>query len=492
MQSNDLAPEQRKHKTLIIGGGPAGLASAMILCDNKEDFLVLEKQPHIGGLSKTYTIEEDGLIFRTDYGPHRFFSKNKFLYQFIENILDEQWIQVNRVTRQYIKGKFYDYPVNGLQVIKNIGPWMVLKIFTGYIIAIIQYRIFKKPIRNFYDYIVSNFGKPLGYFNMINYTEKIWGISSKKLHEDWARQRITGLSVTQVFLTMMKRIFSRNTEGPKTLVNTFFYPEYGTGMIYEKIREKIESKGYKLETNSYPTVIKHDGKRITHVKALIDGKETEIEIDNLIESVYIDELLPMFDPAPPQNVLNAAKELSYRYLVMLFVTLDKDSVGPDQWLYFPDTNVPFARMSEMKNFSPHMVPEGKTSVLIEFFCDKDDDIYSASAEELLKKSLAVLEPEGFFKKSEVRHVYRFTAGKDYPIYTISYKEHLDIIKKYLDSFENLYYIGRPGRFKYTNQDQSLEMGILAGQSVVDGKRHDIESVANEQAYFEQGYNPHTQ
>ena len=56
----------------------------------------------------------------------------------------------------------------------------------------------------------------------------------------------------------------------------------------------------------------------------------------------------------------------------------------------------------------------------------------------------------------------------------------------LDRFANLYYIGRPGRFKYTNQDHSLEMGMLAAWSVVEGKRRDIEAVGSETEYFEKG------
>ena len=59
------------------------------------------------------------------------------------------------------------------------------------------------------------------------------------------------------------------------------------------------------------------------------------------------------------------------------------------------------------------------------------------------------------------------------------------MKSYLDSLANLIYIGRPGRFKYTNQDHSLEMGILSAKTIVEGVRYDIDGVGTETSYFEQ-------
>ena len=61
----------------------------------------------------------------------------------------------------------------------------------------------------------------------------------------------------------------------------------------------------------------------------------------------------------------------------------------------------------------------------------------------------------------------------------------------MDTFENFHAIGRPGRFRYTNQDHSLEMGILAAKNVLAGRRiHDIDAVGSDSEYFEKGYVPH--
>ncbi|MBI4129168.1 hypothetical protein HY464_00575, partial [Candidatus Peregrinibacteria bacterium] len=77
----------------------------------------------------------------------------------------------------------------------------------------------------------------------------------------------------------------------------------------------------------------------------------------------------------------------------------------------------------------------------------------------------------------------------YPLYDLMYRTHLQTILTWMDQFENFYAIGRPGRFRYTNQDHSLEMGILAARSILDGRRHNIEDVGKEQEYFERGFTP---
>ena len=70
--------KRTKADTLIIGAGPAGLSTAMHLFSGGKDFLVVEKEAAVGGLSRTFSFKEGDLEFRTDTGPHRFFSKNPF------------------------------------------------------------------------------------------------------------------------------------------------------------------------------------------------------------------------------------------------------------------------------------------------------------------------------------------------------------------------------------------------------------------------------
>lgn len=474
---------------MIIGAGPAGMAAAWHLARAKKDFCALEKNIEVGGLSRTYSIREGDLEFRTDNGPHRFFSKNKYLYDMIGAILQERWLLVERHTQQYLDGVFLDYPLRLGQVIKSVPLRHLVHMFFDYVIAFIRYHVFKKPITTFYDYAIANFGKRLAELNVLGYTEKVWGISCKELHPDWATQRISGLNIMSLIKDFVLGLFfrKRGTTGPKSLVDSFYYPEYGTGLIYQTMQQKLEEQGYQVSTSSFPTKLFHDGKRITRGEFSIAGETHTISFGHLIESIHITDFVKLLSPLPPQAVLDAAARLRYRSQVYLFVTLDKSQVTRNQWLYFGDRTIPFARVSEMKNFSARMSPPDKTSLFVEFFCNEEDAIYTMSAKALLAITLPHLEQFGFIKAGDVRHAYRFQGGKDYPIYDLAYRDNLKVVQEYLNGFTNLQFIGRPGRFKYTNQDHSLEMGILAARSVIEGKRLDIESVGSEKEYFEKGY-----
>ena len=141
----------------------------------------------------------------------------------------------------------------------------------------------------------------------------------------------------------------------------------------------------------------------------------------------------------------------------------------------------------MNNFSEKMSPRGRTSLFIEFFCWEGDEIWNMSKDNLLNITIAWLEKFGFLKKDNILDVYHIKQKYVYPVYDLEYKKNLDVVKNYLDAFSNLIYIGRPGRFKYTNQDHSLEMGILAARSILENKKFDIENVGAEKEYFEKGY-----
>lgn len=476
-----------KTPTLIIGAGPAGLACAMELLKEGKDFTLVEADSQVGGLAKTYVFKEGDLEFRTDNGPHRFFSKNQYLYDFIESLIAEQWITVHRQTRQFIDGKFYDYPINAVQALKNVGPWKAMQMGRDYFLAKIIYSGFKKPIKNFADYVYANFGKTLGEFNMINYTEKIWGIPAADIHQDWAGQRIKGLSIRALavdFFRRMLRLGSKNQ--PKTLVDTFYYPDMGAGLVYETIHKRIVQSGRLVFLNSKPQTFRHDGKRFYSTVLTTPEGEVKIEFENLVESIPLTEFILMLEPAMTNEIKKAGENLLHRSQVYLFITIDKDSITKDQWIYFPNKDIPFARISEMKNFSSKMAPFGKTSLFIEFFVNEGDNVWNMDKEGLLGLTVPHLEKMGFLSQQDIRNAYVIKKRNAYPVYDVEYKNYLKVVKDALDQFENLFYIGRPGRFRYNNQDHSLEMGMLAAKSIIEGEKYDMEEVGNEKEYFEKG------
>mgnify|MGYP001590611316 FL=1 len=141
----------------------------------------------------------------------------------------------------------------------------------------------------------------------------------------------------------------------------------------------------------------------------------------------------------------------------------------------------------MKNFSQDMSPKNKTSIFVEFFVDEGDKIWNMEKDDLFNLAMPFFEKLEFFKRSEVRNYYLLKKKNVYPVYDLTYQKHLEVVKNYLDKIHNLSYIGRPGRFKYNNQDHSLEMGMLAAKSIIEGKKYDLEEIGSEEEYFEKGY-----
>ena len=76
-------------KVIIIGAGPARLTAAYeLLKDNKEEYdvTILEESKVIGGIAKTVKYNGN----RMDIGGHRFFSKDKRIMNFWEELMPIQ------------------------------------------------------------------------------------------------------------------------------------------------------------------------------------------------------------------------------------------------------------------------------------------------------------------------------------------------------------------------------------------------------------------
>ncbi len=465
-----------KSDALIIGAGPCGISASFELSKKGASSIVIEKNPYIGGLSSTLQFGK----FRTDIGPHRFFSKNRYLYDMIEDLLGSDWIAVNRLTRFYIRDKFFMYPVDIMDTLKNLGFSGSLSVIYDYAYEKLKNNFSPRKIKSFEDKIISDFGRSLAELNMLNYTEKIWGLPCSKISPDWATQRIKDLSILEV----IKKALNMGSSA-KTLVDMFYYPKYGTKMIYEAMAKR--SLNSRIIMESSPVSLRHEGGKIKAVRVLSKEGEMDIEADNFISTMPLTELVKIITPSLDNKVLESAEKLKYRSHVSLFLAIDRQSLFNDQWVYLPDSYIPFGRMMEPRNFSHAMSEDGKTSLLLEFFCWYGDEVWQASSEKLLELALPRLNKIFSLKREEIfmREVHRERFA--YPVYDLDYKKNLEIVKKAVSSFSNLQVAGRGGAFKYNNQDHAIEMGLLSASNIIESPKYNLDDIGSEQAYFEKGY-----
>ena len=86
----------------IIGGGPAGLASAYFAKKNKIPFQLFESGSKVGGNCKT--LEFDGC--RYDVGAHRFHNKNKIATDTVKSLLGKDLLSVVAPSKISCRGSY--------------------------------------------------------------------------------------------------------------------------------------------------------------------------------------------------------------------------------------------------------------------------------------------------------------------------------------------------------------------------------------------------
>ena len=461
---------------VIIGAGPAGLTAAYELSNSNKKVIVLEKKNQVGGLAETKVFGN----YRYDIGPHRFFTKNKEVYELFLKILDKDAVEVDRKTRILFKNSYFDYPLTPLNALFGLGVFESIVIGCSYIFARIKSYLKISKIDNFEDWVVDKFGRKLFNNFFKNYTEKVWGIDCKDIGSDWAAQRIKGLSL----LTAVKfALFPNSKKRPKTLVDKFYYPRLGAGMLWEKFEEVIKSKGIEVVKNRTVTNVKSNGDIFTITYIDEDGNQTSVDAKNIFFSNPLLEFIEIYEAQVPQNVINSANNLNYRNHISVHVTIDK-KLFDDNWIYIHSPNLEMARIADFTNFSIDMSEDGTYPLTLEYFCFEDDNIWNQKNTEII--DFAVMELRSIFQENfEVIHSEVTRNAKAYPVIETGYQEHIDIIKEWLSSLPSITAIGRSGMFKYNNQDHAMATGLYAARTLMGEGNFDPWEVNVDGEYHEE-------
>jgi UDP-galactopyranose mutase len=89
------------------------------------------------------------------------------------------------------------------------------------------------------------------------------------------------------------------------------------------------------------------------------------------------------------------------------------------------------------------------------------------------------------EREDVIDSHREKVKKAYPAYFDTYSE-IDKLIEYLNTFENLYCVGRNGQHRYNNMDHSMVTAIEAVKNIKQGitARDNIWNVNTEKEYHE--------
>jgi protoporphyrinogen oxidase len=473
----------QKKTVAILGGGPAGLASGIALSRAGWQVHVYEQAEVVGGLART--VEHNG--FRFDIGGHRWFTKKDELNFFLVDLLGEELTLVDRVSRVYFDGKYVNYPLRLTNVLSRIGPATGARALGDYV-ASKAIEVIGKPrgaAVSMEDAYVSQFGRTLYELFFRNYSQKVWGKDCRELSGDWVTQRSKGLTLW----TALRDSIQRSDGKVESLADRFMYPRLGFGRISERMAEEIERGGGQVHCGWRVISAQHDGAAIRGITVSDGHREQVVEADEYISSIPMTELAAILTPRVDKAILSAAESLTYRGLVTVHLMLDRPQVTPDTWLYMHDPAVRFARMHEPRNWSTDLAPPGKTSLVLEVFCEADDDTWRRSDAEQCSVAIDDLTRVlHFIEPADVIDAFAIRSRDAYPRYSLGYRQAVDAIKRELGTYHNLSLVGRGGTFRYNNSDHAIETGLLAARKAL-GEVVDLEDVNSDSAYLEAGRAP---
>jgi len=427
----------------------------------------------VGGIART--VEYRG--FKFDVGGHRFFTKAQRVNQLWDEVMGEEFLLRQRLSRIFYRGKFMDYPLRAASAIRTLGVMESVASLASYFWA----QLCPLPEDSFEGWVANRFGRRLYQHFFKTYTEKTWGMPCTELSADWAAQRIKSLSLWGAVMDALFR--SRKTKHT-TLIQQFKYPPLGPGMMWQRFRERIEADGGRVLMQHKVVKLRHDGQRVRSLVTAGPEGEQEHQADFIINSMPLNQLAMIMEPAPDEAVRQAADALRYRAFLSANLIVDRPEPFPDQWIYVHAPQVRLARLQNFKNWSPHMVPDpAKTCIGAEYFVWPDEPLWRAPDQEIIELATQEIASLGLIEADEVLDGAVIRMSHAYPVYDPGYMERIQTIRNWLQQLDNLYTIGRSGQHRYNNMDHSMMTGILAAENVL-GACHDVWDVNVEQEYLE--------
>ena len=483
-------------QVVIVGAGPAGLTAACeILRETNIHPIIFEKTDEIGGISRTVNYKGN----RMDIGGHRFFSKDDRIIQFWLSVMnndgDREMMERDRISRIYFLRKFFSYPISlTTETFKNLGIANTVKSGIAYLIA----QLFPKGERTLEDFYINRFGKTLYSLFFEDYTTKVWGKHPSELSADWGRQRVKGVSLFVIIRDyIQKKILKREPENVETsLIEKFLYPKFGPGQLWESVAEDIVKNGGELrkEQNVCSIYIKENKVYSVDVIAS-DGSRTNIKCDYLFSSMPVKELIPSLEGIDvPDEVRKIASKLPYRDFITVGLLVNKleihdkngKDIVPDTWIYIQERDVKVGRLQIFNNWSPFLVKDPSTVwVGLEYFCNENDELWNMSETEFIQMAVDEMVKIDIIKRDAVLDAHQVKVKKAYPAYFGSYND-FDKVRRFLDTIDNLYCIGRNGQHRYNNMDHSMLTAMEAVDNVKKNVRskENVWSVNTEQEYHE--------
>ena len=440
---------------VILGAGPAGLATAYYLCKGGcTDVTLLEAEKLVGGISATMRRED--MLF--DFGSHRIHPGcDAETLSLVKSLLGDDLLSRPRRGAIWLSGRIVEYPLRIGQMASGLGPLRAARIVASFARQKLLLGSSQPGQRTSETLLVRRFGRALFELFYRPYTTKVFGIPPDQMSPEQARRRVGSKSLLEI-----ARKAGMASPGK------FFYPRLGFGQMCDALAEKIQSAGASIVLRASPKKATIKDGRIDQLEFAVGKEKRILKPDFVFSTIPLRSLTLLCAPCS-NAVRRAAKELKHRSLVMLYMVVNRDRVGQKDAYYFASKEILFNRISEQKNFSPQMAPEGKTILCADISCDAAGKLFSASDEEVFQMAKQSLKRSGVVPLSDVDYWFTRRVKHAYPVYSLGYEGLMQTVLDWVDSVENLITLGRQGLFAHNNFHHSVMMGRAAAEHLLSGK-----------------------
>lgn len=427
-------------KAIILGAGPIGLVTAWKLLDNGWSVDIYEKAEIVGGMCRTWEWDE----FLVDTGPHIFHTPDTELAKFWEEEFGDLFVK-GEFWCKNIQGddfnEYWDYPLSW-ESISRYPKKLKQKILK----ELDSLNFEDKARANSYkEYMEAQVGDTLYKKFFKKYPEKIWGISTDDMRPDWAPKRIEFREkVTPFYHNQWNAV-----------------GKFGTGCIFNRIRDKIIELGGQFHFNKNVTNINTENRFLKNI-VFDDGEFVSVEQNDVIISSL---------PMPFLSFLLGFKsDLKFRGIKSVYLAYKLEVILPEgiHWLYYDSEKVFFNRVTEPKKLSNYVAPKDKTYLVAEITYSKGDSIDLMTKDELTRKVAEQIEMVGLAKFKDFISSDTNSEPFVYPVQQIGYQEQVASCQATISKYQQLYSLGTGGEFNYADSQILFHkafdtVGIICGK-----------------------------
>lgn len=438
-----------KPHIVILGGGPAGCGAACQLRrHDKAEVTLIERSQVVGGNAGSFEAQGQFL----DYGSHRLHAAcDPEILADLQRMMGADLAHRERHGRIRLRGRWLHFPLKTRDLVLRLDRGFAMGAARDMLLRSLPGK--RDEGQSFASVLRANLGTTMCEHFYFPYARKLWGHEPEELSGIQARKRVSAGS----FAKILKRLVRPPGDGK------FYYPREGYGQITEVYAQEGERLGAKLMTGWTADRIDHGHGATARFRIEIsngEGEKRRLEADHVWSTIPVTMLCRMMSPGPPAEILEACNRISYRSMILVYLTLPVDQFTTTDAHYFPESHIRMTRMSEPKNYFGVREPEGKTTLCAELPCERGDETWNMTDEALGALILEDMAAAGLPVHEPV-NVFTRRLPQAYPTYTMGYEHDLAGIDSWLQRIPCMLVYGRQGLFAHDNTHHALYMAYAA-------------------------------